>query len=292
MNVFSRCVQKALGRYTIKNLPETCDIRVIKQSLLFHGKVVFFERQGNVLALPCAPDSDFTMYGDVGKGYVYGRNGYSEQINLYIKGGEKAPVLEKTYSDVKGEKTGVLVRENELEYPFVYYSWEYADKIADTLRSLDVARENIKVPYIIVAEEAIINTVKKFFEERNTNVSYIIRSGIFPADKINLLPIQTTPESLKACTDLIEWYMNDYDALCGINSNANPDKKERLLVDEVNANNQSTKSYIDNIIEYMQGELDFVNEVFNLNLEVTRGDDSDDAIQGMDTDAGSDEMGS
>lgn len=290
INVFSRLVEKGLGRYQIENLPETCDPRVVKQSLLFHGAVCFFEREGSILALPCAPDSDLTMYGNVKHAFVYGRNGFNEKITLFIKGSDDAPILDKTYSDINGKPTGVIVRENELAFPFVNFSVEYADKIADTLRSLDVARQNIKVPYIIVAEEAIINTVKKFFEDRDKNVEYIISSGIFPADKINLLPIQTTPESLKACTDLIEWYMNDYDSLCGLNSNSNPDKKERLLVDEVNANNQATKSFIDDTIDYMQSELDFANKVFGLNMKATRGEDEDDAIQGMDSNSGSDEV--
>lgn len=282
IDTFASNVLKALARYDIEGLPETCDIRVVKESLLFHGSVCFFEKEGNILALPCAPDSDLTLNGDIKTGYVYGRNGYNQKVGLYIKGADEAPILEKTYSLSKSNPKGVFVRENEMRYPFVNYALSYAMRMSDTMRALDVVRENIKQPFVVVCEESLINTVKKYFEDKKANVDKIVSSGIFPADKISITEIPVLPESIKTCTDLIEWYTNRYDQLCGFYNNANPDKKERLLVDEVNANNDSTDKLMQHTIDYLQSELDFVNKIFGLSLEVKKGESEDENIQPVD----------
>ena len=292
-NAFARLTYKALARYDFEGLPDTVNERVLKMALLYHGSVCFFEKEGNLLALPAMPDSSLTLYGDFKSCFVYGRNGYNQKVNLYIHGGADSKLVDKGYPST-GNKTpsGVWVRENEYAYPFLNFCIAYAEKIADTMRTLDVSRKNIKTPYIISAEEQIINSVKRYFENRDNNEEYIISSGVFPADKIALLPIETTAENLKACTDLIEWYMNDFDSLCGKNSNANQDKKERLLVDEVNANNETTESNIDAILRYMQQGLDDVNEHFGVNITVIKKEeDDDDDLSGMDSDSERDEVG-
>lgn len=292
-NAFARLVKKGLARYNFEGLPDTVSERVLKQSLLYHGSVCFFEKEGSVLALPACPTSDLTLYGDFKSCFCYGRNGYNIRVPLYVPGAEEAPVLNKGVINGTPEPKGVFVRENEIVFPFVNYCIAYAEKISDTMRTLDVTRTNMKKPFIVVAEEQIVPTVKKYFEQRDDNMEYIVSSGIFPADKVNILGFESNGENLKAATDLIEWYMNDFDALCGYYSNANSDKKERLLVDEVNANNESTESFIDSTVRFLQQGLDDVNKYLGTNITVIKSekeDEEDDDVFGMDTDSGSDEV--
>lgn len=292
-NEFAECVHKGLNRYEFQNLPKTVNDRVLRMSLLYHGSVGFFEKEGNILALPALPNAAVTLYGDFKSMFVYGRNGFNQEISTYVPGGAESPLVNTPVGGYSLNKKprGVWVRENEQAFPFINYCIEYAEKIADTHRTLDVSRRNIKTPYIIVAEEQVVPSVKKFFEQRDANMDYIVSSGIFPADRVNVLPIQTTADNLKSCTDLIEWYSNQFDALCGKNSNANQDKKERLLVDEVNANNESTESNIDSVIKFLQEQLDFVNECFGTNIKVVKKEvEENDDIRGMDSNTGSGEM--
>lgn len=270
-NIFARLAKKALARYRFEGLPETVNDRVLRQALLFHASVCFFEKEGNLLALPAMPDSNLTLYGDFKACWVYGRNGYNAKIPLIVHGGADSALVNKGYAGMKtGAGKGIWVRENELVYPFVNYCIWYADMIADTFRTLDVTRKNIKRPYIISAEEQIIPSVKRFFENKDNNEEYIISSGVFPADKISVLPFDTNPENIKSATDLIEWYMNDFDSMCGKNSNGNPDKKERLLVDEVNSNNETTQTNVQDILDFMQWQLDDVNKEFGVNIKVVK----------------------
>lgn len=287
-NVFARLVKKGLSRYEIEGLPDTCSERVVKTALLYHGSVGFFEKEGSILALPAAPGSDITLNGDFKSMFVYGRNGYNEQVPLYVPGGANSAEVNKGVLRTN-DKTprGVWVRENELVYPFLNYCIDYADKIADTFRTLDVSRFYLKRPGVFVAEEQAVPSLKKFFDSMENNQPYdIVSTGIYDVSKVNLLEIQSSVDNIKGCTDLIEWYMNDFDNLCFKNSNSNPDKKERLLVDEVNSNNEATDAQGDSFIEFLQEQLDFVNESLgtSLSVKINKEEKENDDIRGMDRD--------
>lgn len=267
-NTLARTIRDALSRYHFENLPETMSERVILQSLALYGQVIAFERMGQWFMLPGGATEDFNMYGDPKYGYVWGRNGFTERVRLFVPGGDESNFLNEGLNSEKGGTPhGVFIRENAICFPFVRYAIEYAQAIADSMRTLDVCRQNIKQPYIVVAEEMLIPTVKEFFKQRNENVETIVSSGVFPADKINILPFETNAQNLKNSTDMIEWYWNQWNLLCGSGGNANADKKERLLVDEVNANNESSESYTDNCIQYIQQGLDILNKVAGLNIK-------------------------
>ena len=274
-NSFARLVKKGLARYEFEGLPETVNERVLKQAFLYHGSACFFEKEGNVLALPAMPDSNLTLYGDFKSCFVYGRNGYNAKVPLIIPGGAESSLVDKGFRNGDTKPIGVWVRENEMVYPFLNYCITYAEKIADTMRTLDVTRKNMKRPFIVVVEEQQVNSAKRFFEDRDMNVEYVLSSGIYDPSKVNVVNFEKVVENVKTSTDLIEWYLNDFDNLCGKNSNSNPDKKERLLVDEVNSNNESRKSEFDSMLEYMNSQLDLVNKSFGTNIKVVKREEED-----------------
>jgi hypothetical protein len=269
LNVYAMLVNEALDRYKFKNLPDTVNERVLIEALLWYGAVGFFVKSGNILALPGMPSSSFTLYGDPTEMIVYGRNGYTETIKLYIPNGDDSKLVRSSVNGTAPEEgTGVWVRENKMVFPFINYCIEYADKIADTLRTLDTTRMNIKRPYVVVAEESIMNSVKSFFNKRDSNEEYIVSSGVFPADKINLLPFDTNPENLRDCTMLVEWYLNQFRQLEGMKAPSTVDKKAQVSVPELNRDEDVSDSKTESVTEYIQKQLDFVNEKLGCNITV------------------------
>ena len=153
-------------------------------------------------------------------------------------------------------------------YPFIYYVMEYAEKIADTYRTLDITRANIKRPYVITAEESIINSVKEFFNKRDNNESYIISSGVFPADKIKILPFDMNPESIRDCTGLIDFYFAKFRELEAISSSpATIDKKAEITIPELNQNAGAQDATINTIKNILEPELDFANKCLGTNMK-------------------------
>lgn len=270
-NVFARLVQDALNRYHFEGLPETISERVLLQSLLWYGSCAIFEKDGSLLALPCVQSGDgFNVYGDPASAWVFSATGQlNENVKLFLPGSDENAFLKQTISGKQsGETRGVFIRENSICFPFIRQVLFFSDVISDTYRSLDVCRENAKQPYIVVAEESIIESVKRFFEQRNENYSSIVSSGVFPADKIRLLPFESNSENIKNMTALIDWYYNKFKELCGVaNSGGNIDKKgENLIEAEVQINSEYTDLSVDNSLHYIQESLDIVNALYGTDI--------------------------
>lgn len=289
MNTFHIKMQDALNRYHFEGLPETVSERVLLQSLLWYGSAVFFEKEGGLLCLPGVPCGDgFNIYGDVGKVWAFSRNGQLNQpIDVYIHGSDEDAFLKKTNgAGPKANYQGVMVWENATRYPFIHQTMFYSQAIADSMRTLDVCRKNIKNPYIVVSEESSIKTVKEFFDSRDNNEEYIVSTGIFPANKVNVLPLVVNSDNLNAITSLIEWYESKYRELCGIDNNSQMDKKgENLIQAEVSINDQYTDMSVDKILPYLQLGLDDVNKIFGTNITVKKNAvDSDKEVEQNDKD--------
>ena len=77
--------------------------------------------------------------------------------------------------------------------------------------------------------------------------------------------------------DMAKW-MDMFNTEIGI-PNANTEKKERMLTDEVNANNVDTKSKAELWLESMRDGVDKVNKMFNLNIEVDFRFKNDEEVQ-------------
>lgn len=267
-NVFSLLCNEALEALPkIEGLPESCSERVIKESILWHGGFIIFNKGGATLALPGHPTGNFTLYGDPVAANVYGRNGFCEEVKLYIPNGDDSVVRNQTGGGVApAEGTGVWVRANEMVFPTINYVIEYADKISDSLRTLDIIRANLKRPYIVSAEESIINTVKAFFNSRENNEEFIVSSGVFPADKIKLLPFETTSENIRDVTMEIEWYMCQFHQIIGVNSPSTVDKKAEITTAELNSHSGVEQIHIKMVENVLQRDIDFANEKLGLSM--------------------------
>ena len=288
-NTFIRFLSDALMRYQFKGLPDTVSERVVLQSLLWYGGVAFFEKQGTLFALPAAPTGDgFNVYGDPGKAWIFSRNGQmNEEIKIHIPGGDDDAFL-RVLND--GRKTGkggagVYVWENAMRFPFIHTVIQYAEAVSDSMRTLDVVRQNLKHPYIVVADETVVPSIKEFFKKRDENLDFIIDSGVFPVDKIKILPLDSAnTEQVKDVTGLIEWYESKFRELCGIRSNAQMDKKgENLISDEVHINDSYEDLQVEKLIPYIQKGLDIVNKFYGTSITVHKREqevsDGNDDIQ-------------
>lgn len=289
-NVFARYVQIALNRYGIKNIPDTISERVMLQSLLWYGCFFIFYYEGSLLGLPGAIDgTGFNINGDPGGAFVFSANGrFNKKIKLYLPGSIDSKELGKTSGSEFGhEAFGVLIRENAIMYPFIRQVMYFADCVSDSMRTLDVCRQNIKQPFIITAEEQVIPTVKQFFKNRNNNEELIISTGVFDPNKVALLPFETNQSNLQNATELIDWYENKFREICGIENNSQIDKKgENLIEAEVSINDEYTELGLDVTLEYIQQGLDQVNMLFGTNMQVySKGKEMEqyDDIHGDDT---------
>lgn len=272
--VFTDFKNTALHRYHFNGLPDTVSERVLKESLLYYGTAVFFEKNGAVLALPGRPAYDPTMYGDFRYSYVYGANGFNALVALEIPGGADAAILAKGVGDSQPSGLrGVLVREAyDFSNPFVFTAWNYATRVADAVRSLDVAVRNGKTPGVWLCAQSEVESIRRFNRQMEDNQESIITSGFFPIDKVRYQPLaQDSLTHSQNFMQIVDYWKSAFKEACGIDNLApNTFKKANLLSDEVGQNDQYTSAVIDKTIDVIQEGLDFANSIFGLDMHVER----------------------
>lgn len=292
--VFMRFMNDALRRYDFEGLPETISKRVVLQSLVWHANVCFFEKGGNLFALPCAPSGSLNIYGEPGQAEVFSVNGMlNENVNLFIHGSDEDSFLKKTDEIATGKERGVIVWENKQRFPFVNSVIYYAQAVADAMRTLDVIKANLKQPNVIVAEEAVVPTVKQYLRDREMNMDSVISSGVFDAKKVSIMPYDAKGASLNDVTALVEWYEAKFRELCGVDNNSQMDKKgENLIQAEVSVNDQYTDLSVDKCLETIQECLDDVNKIFGVNIRVKEvANEQENDVRGNDSSGQSDVSG-
>lgn len=270
-NEFVRNVLDAMHRYAIEGLPKTVSERIVLQSLLWTGSVFFFEKNGAIFALPGMPDgSGVNVYEDFAGAYVYGANGYNEHIHVYLPGSDESKFLLDTINgDGTTQARGVMVRENELLFPFINQTYYYAERQMDTLRKIEVAEKNAACPYWIVAKQSVVNTIKETMKQRDENMDFIMSSGVFDPKDVSLMPFDISADSIRVMTATYDWYRSQYKVLCGQMANLNVDKKgENLNSSEINVDQGYVASQYNNVIQSIQQGLDLANELFSLSMRV------------------------
>lgn len=293
MMEFMQKLEIAMRRYRITNIPDTCNERVILQSMICMAGVVFYkdpEFGDNVFALTGIPSGKgFNINGDPVSAYVYSKNGLiNKEVDLFIKGADNTPIMKKGLNSglVANKPRGVFIWENRMRYPFMFTVEYFAKAIADTYRTIDVAKVWMKHPFLPVCEESMVNSVKEVLGKIEANEECIpISTGVKEVTKIDFHDIIGSGETVKDAMELLDWYEQKYREKCGLHANTQADKKgENLLTAEINMNDDFTEQLSEDMIEYINEQLDFANEVLgtDMHCELIEKEDEDDQSERID----------
>lgn len=151
----------------------------------------------------------------------------------------------------------------------------YAEKCALAAQAIDVNLINSKLAYVFGAKDRTsANSFKKMFDQITTGEpAVVIDKKLFNDDGSPNWQLFT--QNLKQ-TYIVADVLSDlrkleaeFDTKIGI-PNANTDKRERLISDEVNANNVETAVLADGWLDNINEGFDMVREMYGLELSVER----------------------
>lgn len=254
-NQFVYYINLMLDMFKFENLPETVNERYLKMCLLFDGRAGFVNDPAfGFLALRCALGDVYNIYGDYGTITAYGNAYPSRTFKAYMQGADNA------------DAEAVLIRDNVSMYPYANYIVMLADRLTDTMRSIDVSIANACFPFVIVGEETQKKTIEDLLAKIRNKEPAIITSRGLSVDSIKVLQTGFNPSIIDSQWDNYNKIENLGRQMLGINSNSEPDKAERLLVDEINSNNEVTNLSISFRLNQINECLDFANELFGLNM--------------------------
>ena len=237
-----------------ENLPNNMDERWIEKYLFTSGKCIFYKdpTMGFMVA-GLAQQGGVNCYGDPTDVYPVAEN--------YVYNGPKLVNGENCY----------IIRNNDLMLPSFPIIRHYSFKLTNIDRAIDVNIEAIKTPVVVRCSDKAKLSLKNAINQRRDN-----EPVIWTTDQANIGDMVTTldlnaPAVFKDLQTQKHMILNEVFTDFGIN-NANMDKRERMVANEVEANNEQVKASEDVLLKAREQACKDINRIFGLNISVKRRD--------------------
>ena len=220
--------------------------RFLELALYENGRGVFFkDDELGYMALRVNPNDKFNVYMLPTKVICY-----SFEYNK-----------EKDFDDV------VYIMNNNLQKPTLETLKLFAYRLYEVERTIDTNLLAQKTPILIEGDTKTILTLKNVYMQYSGNTPFIFGNKQY--DLSNKLSVLKTDAPY--LIDKLVLYKHEIwdEALTflGIN-NANTDKKERLITDEVNSNNDLINYYLNCFYKTRKEACDRINEKYGLNIKI------------------------
>lgn len=246
-----RLVEMAVSRFEWKNLPPTVDPRFMEISLFNDGMCVFFKDDVlGFLGLRCVPSGLWNVYNIPIDRRAYASNSYQKNLT---------------------EENSVIIYNNFLRTGSALDIREYAQRLYDVERAIDINVMLQKTPVLIQCDEKQRLTLVNLFKKYEGNVPFIYANKKLDLDGVKTINLQVpfVAQQLQSVLDR-EW--NDALTYLGI-SNIAIEKKERLITDEVDRHQGGVIASRNSALEARRQACRQINEMFGLDVWVDfRGD--------------------
>jgi len=274
VNNINRFTNLRVSSFEWIGLPETVDPVILELCLLIYGNIgMFRDKDENFLCLPLIPygKDGVSANGRPFNGYLYKFNGQNQDCKLYQQGIDE-PIIRETATRKLVDATYDTVwgQENYLSYSFFN---QILVKVHDLTLREKILNQNIVAasqPLIVKCREEEKESVKRELMKVDEGQPRIITfNNAFQGDSCETLDTGFKPEVINILAQEIQRVEDDIRTMLGINSNgAMANKRERLLVDEVNSNNSLIDSEVEQSLVFRKRFCEQCKEAFGLNIDV------------------------
>lgn len=249
---FYRLMLIARSLFEWKNLPNNIDEKWIERYLFTEGNCLFFE--------------------DPNLGYMVTKIADSGPVNCYDEPTLVTPVATNyVYSGsepLNNNKNCVIIRNNDIMLPTAPTIQLYAYDLTNIKRTIDTNIIAQKMPMIVRCSDKQRLTLKQVINQKNDNEPVIFGDKTLDLNQIEVLKTEAPIVFDKLQIQKHEVW-NECMTFLGIN-NANMNKRERLVTDEVEANDEQIKASEDVMLKAREKACEQINKIFGLNVQVER----------------------
>ena len=250
-------ISKALFKW--ENLPNGLDEKWIERYLFTEGACLF--------------------YKDEKLGFMVTKMGDNGPLNYYDE-----PTLVFPYAtnyqyegpQLENNVNCVIIRNNDDMLPTAPTIQLYAYQLTNISRTIDTNIMAMKMPIIVKCTDKQKLSLKQAMNQRNDNEPVIYADKGLNTEEINVLKTEA-PIVFDKLQIQKHAVWNECMTFLGVN-NANMDKRERLVDDEVQANNEQVQACEDVMLKARERACELINKMFGLNIKVSRRNLSKDVL--------------
>ena len=230
-----------------ENLPNGMDEKWIENFLFKHGKCVFYKDDiRGLMVAECNPDGTL--------------NNYEEPVSVTPTGIDVEAITLTPGVDC------VLIRNNDEMLPTSETLKLFAYRLAEISRTIDVNVNAQKTPVLVLTSDKQKLTLKNVYAQWNGNEPVIYGDKNLDIDGIKVLKTDAPIVFPQLQNQKITLW-NECLTFLGVN-NANTEKRERLITDEVEANNDHIDLSADCMLKARQKAVEQINKLFETNITV------------------------
>ena len=161
----------------------------------------------------------------------------------------------------------VYIMNNIMELPTSQTINLFAYRLYDTERTIDINRIAQKTPIVFEGDPKSILSLQNAFMNYSGNTPVLFSNKDFNINqKINCMKTDA-PFLIDKLENHKHQIWNEALTYLGID-NANTDKKERLITDEVESNNELINYYLNCFYKTRKEACDLINKKYNLNIKI------------------------
>lgn len=243
---FMQLGQIAISRFQYKNLPESIDPIFMEKKLLFSGKICVFEDDVlGMLALPLA-----------GGGTI---DQYNIPTNRHI--------VSSGYEANRTIENSVIIYDNVWRVPTAQILMQFAERLAECDRTIDVNIKAQKTPVLIQCEDKERLSLMQAYQKYDGNQPFIFAGKQFNLDSFKVLKTDAPYLADKLQETKINIW-NQALTWLGI-PNVSSQKRERLVTDEVTRGMGGTIANRFGVVDCRKKGFDMVNQMFGTNIEIS-----------------------
>ena len=245
----------ALNIYRWDNLPDGLESRHIERALFENGQAFFTNELDSecpgFVCLPCSQSGGLNIYGDP-TGFIL--TGIGNGKTFHINDVEK----------------GVRILNNDMAIPTAHHIRHYARRMYEIDKTIQANLRQQKFPYVVGTTKNNEFTMKNIVDQVDRGEPAVfVDKTLIEEGKLGIQALRTDSPYL---IDKLVTYRNELEKelLTFLGLNSTIQKKERLVVDETNANNSQIEMNLD--LGFKQRELacQLINEKFGLNITVEK----------------------
>lgn len=246
---FTRLMLISRSIYKWEGLPEGIKEKHIENYLFSEGKCVFFK--------------------DDLRGFMVAKCSPNGRLNNYNEPSSVIPVAHDLPNQTLIHDVDcVVIQNNDESIPTCLTTQLFAYKLAKIDRTIDVNIEGQKTPFFIACNDRQRMSYRNAMKQRSDNEFLIWVDKNFDTEGINSVNTQS-PIVFDKLEIQKHNVWNEYFTYLGLN-NANQDKRERLVADEVAANNEQVEACFNTGLKARQEAADLINKIFGLNIRVSK----------------------
>lgn len=267
-------MELAMNRFKWNNLPPGVDERHVEMSLMSQALCIFYfdEQYDRFMAVRGSASGPVNMYNNPTSFTVV-----APQLTRRLNATRSVAtdeagnaVLDQHGLPVIKAPECVPIWANYLRVP----DWDivelYTSRLVELDKTIDITILNQRHPFIVASS---VDQRKSFMEayrqvQEGQPILWVTNAlGEMLSDGANVLDVNVDKELVLTLMLAKSRVWNECMTMLGIN-NANQDKRERMVVDEVGANDEQVMSTRNVALKSRESACEMINEVFGLDISV------------------------